>query len=93
MMGGLGSDVLCVACIRYTLGRTNIHVPGKVLHANATHSVAQCHQDMFPCSRSRFPLIFFLRPYLTICMFSISIDTRGVDKSPRWGPGTRGVLG
>ena len=38
-------------------------------------------------------LLFFLRPYLSICMFSISIDTRGVDKSPQWGPGTRGDLG
>ena len=24
---------------------------------------------VFLCSRSRLPLMFFLRPYLTICMF------------------------
>ena len=40
-------------------------------------------QVIFLCSRSRLPLMFFPRPYLTICLFLISIDTRGVDESPQ----------
>ena len=81
VMGSLGSDV-AQTYTYLTMCCMQRHTLGRTLSSR--------HVSLQPLSPS---LNIFLRPYLSICRFLISIDTRGVDKSPQWGPGTRGDLG